>query len=157
MEQRSGLDDSCKVPASPRYLWFCENSVLGKGWAALSKKGGTISWLQPELAELFPLSADLYSISNTRGKVGKFCIFKTVYKIGEDIIGTFNFSEGDIPCLQVSAAPAPSPTISVAKARNAGSPLAGPWVHVGEHRYPWASLSVEGPSSGFPLGLVGVG
>ncbi|XP_029439049.1 RAB6A-GEF complex partner protein 2 isoform X3 [Rhinatrema bivittatum] len=42
----------------------------------------------------------LYNISNSRGKVGTFCIFKTVYKIGEDIIGTFNFSEGDIPCLQ---------------------------------------------------------
>jgi len=50
-----------------------------------------------------PCSADLYNISNTRGKVGTFCIFKTVYKIGEDVIGTFNFSEGDIPCLQVSA------------------------------------------------------
>lgn len=48
-------------------------------------------------------STDLYNISNTRGKVGTFCIFKTVYKIGEDVIGTFNFSEGDIPCLQVSA------------------------------------------------------
>ena len=45
----------------------------------------------------------MYNISNTRGKVGTFCIFKTVYKIGEDVIGTFNFSEGDIPCLQVSA------------------------------------------------------
>lgn len=48
-------------------------------------------------------STDLYNISNTCGKVGSFCIFKTVYKIGEDVIGTFNFSEGDIPCLQVSA------------------------------------------------------
>ncbi|RMC16551.1 hypothetical protein DUI87_06488 [Hirundo rustica rustica] len=48
-------------------------------------------------------SLHLYNISNTRGKVGTFCIFKTVYKIGEDVIGTFNFSEGDIPCLQVIA------------------------------------------------------
>ncbi|KFQ27991.1 Retrograde Golgi transport protein RGP1, partial [Merops nubicus] len=48
-------------------------------------------------------SLHVYNISNTRGKVGTFCIFKTVYKIGEDVIGTFNFSEGDIPCLQVSA------------------------------------------------------
>ncbi|XP_063312744.1 RAB6A-GEF complex partner protein 2 [Pelobates fuscus] len=41
-----------------------------------------------------------YNISNARGRVGTFCIFKTVYKIGEDIIGTFNFSDGEIPCLQ---------------------------------------------------------
>ncbi|KAM7077801.1 LOW QUALITY PROTEIN: RAB6A-GEF complex partner protein 2 [Ciconia maguari] len=47
-------------------------------------------------------SLHLYNISNTRGKVGMFCIFKTVYNIGEDVIGTFNFSEGDIPCLQFS-------------------------------------------------------
>uniref|UniRef100_A0A4W5KUQ9 GP1 homolog, RAB6A GEF complex partner 1 n=1 Tax=Hucho hucho TaxID=62062 RepID=A0A4W5KUQ9_9TELE len=36
------------------------------------------------------------------GKVAKFCIFKTVYRPGEDIIGTFNFSEGDIPSIQYS-------------------------------------------------------
>lgn len=44
----------------------------------------------------------MFNITNMRGKVAKFCIFKTVYRLGEDIIGTFNFSEGDIPCLQVS-------------------------------------------------------
>ncbi|XP_054842574.1 RAB6A-GEF complex partner protein 2 isoform X1 [Eublepharis macularius] len=45
-------------------------------------------------------SLHVYNISNSRGKVGAFCIFKTVYKIGEDVVGTFNFSAGDIPCLQ---------------------------------------------------------
>lgn len=44
----------------------------------------------------------MFNITNMRGKVAKFCIFKTVYRLGEDIIGTFNFSEGDIPCLQYS-------------------------------------------------------
>ncbi|XP_078077931.1 RAB6A-GEF complex partner protein 2 isoform X4 [Mustelus asterias] len=47
-------------------------------------------------------SLHLYNITNIRGKVGKFCIFKTIYKIGEDVVGTFDFSEGDIPCLQFS-------------------------------------------------------
>ncbi|XP_035282075.1 RAB6A-GEF complex partner protein 2 isoform X1 [Anguilla anguilla] len=46
--------------------------------------------------------AHLFNITNMRGKVAKFCIFKTVYRLGEDIIGTFTFSEGDIPCLQYS-------------------------------------------------------
>lgn len=45
--------------------------------------------------------SDMFNITNMRGKVAKFCIFKTMYRLGEDIIGTFNFSEGDIPCLQV--------------------------------------------------------
>ncbi|XP_033839875.1 RAB6A-GEF complex partner protein 2 [Periophthalmus magnuspinnatus] len=44
----------------------------------------------------------MFNITNMRGKVAKFCIFKTVYRLGEDIIGTFNFAEGDIPCLQYS-------------------------------------------------------
>ncbi len=44
---------------------------------------------------------DMFNITNVRGKVAKFCIFKIVYRLGEDIIGTFTFSEGDIPCLQV--------------------------------------------------------
>uniref|UniRef100_A0A8C6UFS5 GP1 homolog, RAB6A GEF complex partner 1 n=1 Tax=Neogobius melanostomus TaxID=47308 RepID=A0A8C6UFS5_9GOBI len=44
----------------------------------------------------------MFNITNVRGKVAKFCIFKIVYRLGEDIIGTFNFSEGDIPCLQYS-------------------------------------------------------
>uniref|UniRef100_A0A8C2X0S7 GP1 homolog, RAB6A GEF complex partner 1 n=1 Tax=Cyclopterus lumpus TaxID=8103 RepID=A0A8C2X0S7_CYCLU len=44
----------------------------------------------------------MFNITNVRGKVAKFCIFKTVYRLGEDIVGTFNFSEGDIPCLQYS-------------------------------------------------------
>lgn len=44
---------------------------------------------------------DMFNITNVRGKVAKFCIFKTVYRLGEDVIGTFTFSEGDIPCLQV--------------------------------------------------------
>lgn len=44
---------------------------------------------------------DMFNITNMRGKVAKFCIFKTVYRLGEDVIGTFTFSEGDIPCIQV--------------------------------------------------------
>lgn len=44
----------------------------------------------------------MFNITNMRGKVAKFCIFKIVYRLGEDIVGTFNFSEGDIPCLQYS-------------------------------------------------------
>lgn len=48
-------------------------------------------------------STDVYNISNTHGKVEMFCNFKTVYKIREDVIGTFNFLEGEVLCLQVGA------------------------------------------------------
>ena len=35
-------------------------------------------------------------------RVGKLCLFKTAYKLGEDIVGLFNFSETDLSCLQYS-------------------------------------------------------
>ncbi|XP_033020238.1 RAB6A-GEF complex partner protein 2 isoform X3 [Lacerta agilis] len=67
-----------------------------------AKKDSRLADLATELlmAATSRRSLHLYNISNSRGKVGTFCIFKAVYKIGEDIVGTFNFSEGDIPCLQ---------------------------------------------------------
>ncbi|KFQ11142.1 Retrograde Golgi transport protein RGP1, partial [Haliaeetus albicilla] len=67
-------------------------------------------------------SLHLYNISNTRGKVGSFCIFKTVYKIGEDVIGTFNFSEGDIPCLQFSVSLQTEESIQEEYQRRRGGP-----------------------------------
>ncbi|KFW61298.1 Retrograde Golgi transport protein RGP1, partial [Pygoscelis adeliae] len=68
-------------------------------------------------------SLHLYNISNTRGKVGTFCIFKTVYKIGEDVIGTFNFSEGDIPCLQFSVSLQMEESIQEEFQRRRGQPV----------------------------------
>uniref|UniRef100_H0YUD1 RGP1 homolog, RAB6A GEF complex partner 1 n=1 Tax=Taeniopygia guttata TaxID=59729 RepID=H0YUD1_TAEGU len=65
----------------------------------------------------------LYNISNTRGKVGTFCIFKTVYKIGEDVIGTFSFSEGDIPCLQFSVSLQTEESIQEEFQRRRGQPV----------------------------------
>ncbi|KAL7989142.1 hypothetical protein Chor_008061 [Crotalus horridus] len=53
----------------------------------------------PALGQRCP-SPDLFNISSARGRVATFCIFKTIYKIGEDVVGTFSFSEGDTPCLQ---------------------------------------------------------
>ncbi|KFQ89869.1 Retrograde Golgi transport protein RGP1, partial [Phoenicopterus ruber ruber] len=68
-------------------------------------------------------SLHLYNISNSRGKVGTFCIFKTVYKIGEDVIGTFNFSEGDIPCLQFSVSLQTEESIQEEFQRRRGQPV----------------------------------
>ncbi|XP_004923335.1 RAB6A-GEF complex partner protein 2 [Bombyx mori] len=47
-------------------------------------------------------SPNSYMITNTRGKVGRFCMFKSAYKLGEDIVGTFDFSVGTVTCMQVS-------------------------------------------------------
>lgn len=47
-------------------------------------------------------SVNYFNIANSRGKVCKFCLFKRSYKLGEDIVGTFDFSAGAIPCVQYS-------------------------------------------------------
>lgn len=41
-----------------------------------------------------------YNIQSVSGAVGKFCLSKYYYRLGEDILGTFDFSEGPIPCLR---------------------------------------------------------
>ena len=44
-----------------------------------------------------------YDIKASEGRrVGKLCLFKTAYKLGEDILGLFDFSETDLSCLQYS-------------------------------------------------------
>lgn len=48
-----------------------------------------------------PFSPDLYNISDGRGKIGTFGIFKSVYRLGEDVVGTLNLGEGTVACLQV--------------------------------------------------------
>ncbi|XP_014662258.1 PREDICTED: RAB6A-GEF complex partner protein 2-like isoform X2 [Priapulus caudatus] len=43
-----------------------------------------------------------YNITNARGKVCKFCLFRSSYRLGEDIVGTFDFTVATIPCVQFS-------------------------------------------------------
>lgn len=43
-----------------------------------------------------------YMISNKRGRVGRFCLFKQNFKLGEDIVGTLDFSCRTVRCFQVS-------------------------------------------------------
>lgn len=47
-------------------------------------------------------SLNVYRIANSRGAVGSFSISKSSYKLGEDIVASFDFSEGTVPCLQIS-------------------------------------------------------
>lgn len=45
---------------------------------------------------------NFYMITNMWGKVARFCLFKPAYKLGEDIIGTFDFTVATVSCMQVS-------------------------------------------------------
>ncbi|XP_059053299.1 RAB6A-GEF complex partner protein 2 [Achroia grisella] len=57
-------------------------------------------------------SPNSYMITNTRGKVGRFCLFKSAYKLGEDIVGTFDFSVGTVTCMQVSVSLQPEEIVT---------------------------------------------
>lgn len=41
-----------------------------------------------------------FVISNHGSKVAKFSLVKTSYKLGEDIIGSFDFTDAQVPCVQ---------------------------------------------------------
>lgn len=43
-----------------------------------------------------------YNITNSRGRVARFCLFKQAYRIGDDIVGTCDFSQGNVSCVQFS-------------------------------------------------------
>jgi hypothetical protein len=45
---------------------------------------------------------NFYVITNRRGKVGRFCLFKPCYKLGEDIVGTLDFTCRTVRCVQLS-------------------------------------------------------
>ena len=42
------------------------------------------------------------SVSWQHGRVVRFCMFKTAFKLGEDVVATLDFSEADVRCVQYS-------------------------------------------------------
>lgn len=75
------------------------NPFLEKGKNVETKLELALHHLQNITARRRP---NFYMISNRRGKVGRFCLFKQNFKLGEDIIGTLDFSCRTIRCVQVS-------------------------------------------------------
>ncbi|XP_067056955.1 RAB6A-GEF complex partner protein 2-like [Acropora muricata] len=47
-------------------------------------------------------NSHVYNIVSERGSVGQFCLFKSAYRIGEEIVGSFDFSNSLIICLKFS-------------------------------------------------------
>lgn len=43
-----------------------------------------------------------YNITNQNGKVVRFCLLKSSYRLGEDIIGVFDFTKATAKCVQFS-------------------------------------------------------
>ncbi|XP_063698322.1 RAB6A-GEF complex partner protein 2 [Culicoides brevitarsis] len=70
------------------------------------EKKKTESYLEIILHYLQNISSrrcpNFYVITNKRGRVGRFCLFKQNYKLGEDIVGTLDFSSQTVKCVQYS-------------------------------------------------------
>lgn len=69
-----------------------------------------------------------HSFNITSGSVGggrrvaRFSIFKTAYRLGEDVIGVFNFGEGTVPCVRYSVALQTEETLSERYSKAVGKP-----------------------------------
>jgi hypothetical protein len=40
-------------------------------------------------------------VTNSKGKVVSLCLFKNGYRLGEDIVGTLDFGDSKVSCMQV--------------------------------------------------------
>ncbi|XP_041361064.1 RAB6A-GEF complex partner protein 2-like [Gigantopelta aegis] len=85
----SVYNESGEFPPSNPFLKRKENSLLDVALQVLS----TVT------ARKSPHS---YNITNAKGKVARFLMFKQAYKLGEDIVGIFDFTDGTVPCVQYS-------------------------------------------------------
>lgn len=50
-----------------------------------------------------PQRSYTYSMTNARGRVANFIVYKKAFKLGEDVVGRFIFDGCPLPCLQVSS------------------------------------------------------
>ena len=48
-------------------------------------------------------SLDIYNVVNKDGLVGCFILFKSAYRIGDEILGIFDFRECKVKCTKVTA------------------------------------------------------
>ena len=46
--------------------------------------------------------AATYELKTEQGVIGRMQLFKSVYRLGEEIIGTLDLSKASVPCLQVN-------------------------------------------------------
>lgn len=69
-------------------------------------------------------AAHFYNITNSRGKVARFYLFKSAYKLGEDINGVFDFSYGTVPSVQFSVSLQSEETVSEECRRKPNQPTA---------------------------------
>ncbi|ERE83214.1 putative retrograde Golgi transport protein RGP1 like protein [Cricetulus griseus] len=96
---------------------------------------------------------DLYNISDGRGKVGTFGIFKSVYRLGEDVVGTLNLGEGTVACLQFSVSLQTEERVQPEYQRRRGTGVAPSVSHVTHARHQESCLHTARTSFSLPIPL----
>lgn len=75
---------------------------LSNPFIANEKVGPSVIDLMTEATDCLtaPQGSYSYNMTNHRGKIASFVLFKKAFKLGEDIIGRFIFADCKVPCMQ---------------------------------------------------------
>ncbi|KAG5684509.1 hypothetical protein PVAND_013738 [Polypedilum vanderplanki] len=97
------IEDKIELPAPCDEL---TNEELSPTNPFLENDRKVVSKVEIALENLQMITArrrpNFYVITNRRGRVGRFCLFKPSYKLGEDIVGTLDFSCRIVKSVQLS-------------------------------------------------------
>ncbi|XP_024618725.1 RAB6A-GEF complex partner protein 2 isoform X1 [Neophocaena asiaeorientalis asiaeorientalis] len=132
------------APSSP----FLEEDECGKKDSWLVELAG-----ERLMAATSCRSLHLYNISDGRGKVGTFGIFKSVYRLGEDVVGTLNLGEGTVACLQFSVSLQTEERVQPEYQRRRGAGGAPSVSHVTHARHQESCLHTTRTSFSLPIPL----
>lgn len=75
-----------------------------------------------------------YNVTHGSGRVVRFCLLKTCFRLGEDIVGTFDFSQATVPCVQYSVTLQSEEEVSPA-ASATGKALVSALPHCKQHAF----------------------
>lgn len=77
-------------------------SIHSNPFIANEKVGPSVIDLVTEATDCLtaPQGSYSYNMTNHRGKVASFVLFKKAFKLGEDVIGRFIFTDCQVPCIQ---------------------------------------------------------
>ncbi|XP_031233067.1 RAB6A-GEF complex partner protein 2 isoform X2 [Mastomys coucha] len=136
--------DEAVAPSSP----FLEEDDSGKKDSWLAELAG-----ERLMAATSCRSLHLYNISDGRGKVGTFGIFKSVYRLGEDVVGTLNLGEGTVACLQFSVSLQTEERVQPEYQRRRGTGVVPSVSHVTHARHQESCLHTTRTSFSLPIPL----
>lgn len=102
-----------QIPIRILPLSIDENAIMGESRDSILKMTPVNPFL--EETKLLPLSRialenlqnitasrrpNFFLLKNSRGTIGRLCVYRNGHKLGDEIVCTFDFSFGTVPCIQ---------------------------------------------------------